>query len=279
MILLKNFITLSLYTGLLLLTVSCISLNLEESYTNLGKRYDIDLIPSPFTCDYIYVYTDIRTNKKLNGYFKLKEQLDRRFVYASFLGGKYHGEYRIYQRGKLKEISSYSYGIKNGKEIKYTEMHDFDNEKDKKYTIISNYDNGKLDGIREIYRKGKLIQKTSYKNKIKNGKEYNFNLQGDTLNIIDYTLDINVWQPSLKGRYMNEQDKYFFDQKYKFKFIGKITITIENKMEVYNEFFWEDEIISYSNNCEENLSCLIEYSNKEFMVYYYGRGFYYTYEL
>ena len=76
---------------------------------------------------------------------------------VDYKDGIKHGKAKnYYKNGKVKMAMTYSNGIKQGKAYYYYENGEIYRE--------SNYLNGKLDGIRKIYRNGRLTAEIPYKN-------------------------------------------------------------------------------------------------------------------
>lgn len=130
-----------LFTALLWLISSCDNI----THSNKDPKGRVDKTSNTYNSKN---KTGLRVSRYPNG--KLRSTVN-------YKNNIKHGEAKnYYKNGKVKMAMTYRKGKKQGKSFFYYENGDLYRE--------SNYVNGKLDGIRKIYRNGKISAEIPYKN-------------------------------------------------------------------------------------------------------------------
>jgi len=167
---------------------SCKNVKIEnkKSYKKINTKKL--LIERGFYCYNTDIYYIKKSKKELNGKYKLKSSHET--IYANFKNGLFDGKVIKIQKNQVS-ISDYTKGLRNGKN-----QESFKYRKNYATNTKSKFINGKKNGIELYYENDTLERKSIFVDNTKHGKEYIFNTNKDTIDIIDYNFQSYSYIPS-----------------------------------------------------------------------------------
>lgn len=201
------------FFGIVLLC-SCNTIKLpHDTYKNLGESYKIENINTG-NCDVYKYYHKFLKTKELNGKFCIKKSIG--LLCAEFSNGILNGKYFIYNNDTKKKIlreeGNYNNGLLDGVNYEYFQTFTSQMQKEVQITYKKTYQSGYVNGYVKIYENDRLVRKATYKNSVKDGFEYYFSEDEDTLDVVHYVYDpdyeslnrvkdikINFYKPTGKG--------------------------------------------------------------------------------
>src|SRR5690625_4976107 len=183
-----------LFLGFVIAT-SCSTIKLPHgTYKNIEKRYGYEFVDSD-NCEVNIYYQRFlfSKHKKLNGKYCIDN--DTSFKCAEFTDGILNGKYFVYERNNnvkkniLTGKGKYINGLLDGVNYRYFEDYSSVEEKTISYTYEQTFKSGYVNGYVNIYEDNHLVGKATYKNSFKDGYEYYFSKEGDTLDVVHYSYD------------------------------------------------------------------------------------------
>lgn len=206
------------HTILLILTFilisSCGIVKLPHgTYKNIGNNYKIENIDTG-NCDVYKYHHKLLKTKELNGKYCIKKSIG--LICAEFSNGILNGKYFIYNKDTkkkvLREEGNYNNGLLDGVNYEYFHTVTSQMQKEVQITYKKTYQSGYVNGYVKIYENDRLVRKATYKNSVKDGYEYYFSEDGDTLDVVHYAynsdyeslkrikdININFYKPTGKG--------------------------------------------------------------------------------
>lgn len=177
------------------LLCSCSTIKLPHgTYKNIEKRYDYKSIDCDNCKVNIYRHNFLFSkHKKLNGKYCINHYSG--LMCAEFIDGILNGKYFVYEKSSdvkkniLTEKGNYINGLLDGVNYWYFDDYSSVEEKVTSYTYEQTYKSGYVSGYLKVYEDNHLIRKATYKNSVKDGYEYYFSKEGDTLDIVHYIYD------------------------------------------------------------------------------------------
>jgi len=176
---------------LIALLTSCGSIDLPNgTYKYIGKNLRIIKVDSS-KCDlykYQHKFLFFKSNLlNLNGTYCVDDYGN--LTCAEFSKGILNGKYFIFidfnEHQFLYKEGYFKNGLLDGSNYLYIPSWGGDIRKVGQTSKII-YESGYVNGFVEIYKDEYLVQKATYKNSLKNGYEYFFSKEGDTLNVVHY---------------------------------------------------------------------------------------------
>ena len=265
-------------TFLFLIIFSCRTFEIEDEKSY--KKINSEKIE--YSCfEKKTVFINKKTKKKLEGKYRMKWKYET--IYSNFKNGVSNGKYQSSSKLSDKIISTtYTDGLINGL---YEEIYTDDTNDDGNiWHIKSHFVKGHKHGTEEEFVNDILNRTCIYKDNLKIGKEYIFDLNNkDTLDIINYSYkrthkplfsDFKFVAIDGESVMMDTEIPKYLISAYAYSYF-KGTITMKGKYYYTNYLFGHSFFHTSNSICKDDFSYIIKINNVYFLTFESSAGLLY----